>query len=275
VPEPTMGQRISRAKTTLASADEPFALPDDTAYFERLSLVLRVVYLIFNEGYASTTGTELDRIDLAAEAIRLGGLLHDLMPDEGEVTGLLALMLLSHARRAGRITASGALIPLAEQDRSQWDHVLIAEGTRLASLALEQSSTLPGEYVLQASIAALHDQAVSFVMTDWSRILMLYTLLEQVSNNPVVCLNRAVALAMVEGPDAGLQLLDQLAAAGRLPSSHRVPAVRAHLLEQQGNLTAARQLFVEAAARCTNARERDYLTVKAATLGPAGPKRTA
>jgi RNA polymerase sigma factor (sigma-70 family) len=265
VPETTMAQRISRAKRTLAEIDAPFAVPDRTARSERLPQVLRVVYLVFNEGYATSAGPELGRSDLAVEAIRLSRLLHELLPDEAEVTGLLALMVLTEARRPARTTPSGVLVPLGEQDRACWDRALVAEGIALAGAALGQGPV--GEYSAQAAIAALHAEAARYEDTDWARILSLYGLLERLTGSPIVRLNRAVALAMVDGPDAGLALLDDAAAAPELARSHRVLAARAHLLEQKGDREGARAAFAAAAARSTNVRERDYLVTKAAELG--------
>jgi predicted RNA polymerase sigma factor len=269
VPEATMAQRISRAKRTIAGSGEPFALPDPAARDERLAPVLRIVYLIFNEGYATNHGTELERSDLTAEAIRLGRLLHELLPDDAEVTGLLALMLLTEARRDARTTAGGALVPLSEQDRTRWDRSLIAEGTALAMNALDHSSM--GEYAAQAAIAALHDGAPSHDETDWRRILSLYTVLLHRTDSPVVRLNRAVALAMADGPASALVLVDELADDGVLAGSHRVHAVRAHLLEMQGDLCRAKDEYVAAAAGTANTRERDYLTMKAAALDVVSP----
>ncbi|HXA74391.1 MAG TPA: DUF6596 domain-containing protein [Acidimicrobiales bacterium] len=265
VPEATMAQRISRAKGSITKSHEPFALPDADARGERLALVVRVVYLVFNEGYASSHGPELERADLSAEAIRLGRLLHDLAPEEAEVTGLLALMLLTEARRPARTTAAGALVPLQEQERTLWDGSLIVEGTSLVATALEHSPV--GDYTAQAAIAALHDGAPSHEETDWPRILALYTLLERRTDNPVVRLNRAVAVAMVEGPDAALVIVDELATSDTLYESHRVHAVRAHLLEMSGDKDAARAEYITAAGASANTRERDYLIVKAAALG--------
>ena len=264
VPETTMAQRISRAKRTVAESGARFALPDDEAYAERLGLVLRVVYLVFNEGYASSGGPDLDRTDLASEAIRLGRLLHELLPDEPEVSGLLALMLLTEARRTARIAADGALVPLAVQDRARWDRALITEGTALATTALEGQPV--GEYALQAAVAALDDAAPREEDTDWERIRALYTVLDRMTDNPVMRLNRAVAVAMVEGPGPGLALLDELSASGSLARSHRVDAVRAHLLERMGDTDGARSAYIAAAAATDNLRERDYLTAKAAGL---------
>ena len=266
VPEATMAQRISRAKRTLADGGESFALPDVAARAQRLSLVLRVVYLVFSEGYASSGGPDLTRLDLATEAIRLGRLLHELLPDEPEPAALLALMLLTEARRPARTAADGGLVPLAHQDRARWDRALIVEGTALASAALEHGPL--GEYSVQAAVAALHDAAPRYEDTDWERILALYTLLGRMTDSPVVRLNRAVAVAMVDGPDAGLALVDELAASGALARSHRVHAVRAHLLEQKGATAAARAEYVSAAAGTDNLRERDYLTLRATALRP-------
>jgi predicted RNA polymerase sigma factor len=266
VPEATMAQRISRAKRTVAESGARFALPDEGTYAERLALVLRVVYLVFNEGYATSAGPDLDRTDLAAEAIRLGRLLHELLPDQPEASGLLALMLLTEARRPARTAADGALVPLAGQDRARWDRSLITEGTGLVTTALEGEPV--GEYALQAAVAALHDAAPREEDTDWERILALYSVLDGMTDNPVMRLNRAVAVSMVEGPDAGLALLDDLSASGQL-RSHRVHAVRAHLLERTGDTDGARAEYAAAAAGTDNLRERDYLTAKAAALAHA------
>ena len=264
VPEATMAQRISRAKRSVAESQEPFSLPGPETTAGRLALVLRVVYLIFNEGYATSHGPELERAELAAEAIRLGRMLFDLTPAEGEVAGLLSLMLLTEARRPARTTASGALVPLREQDRTLWDRALIAEGTSLAATALELGPM--GEYAAQAAIAAIHDAAPSHEDTDWPRILALYDLLERRNDNPVVRLNRAVAVAMVHGPDAALVILDEIEDTNSAPRSHRVHAVRAHLLEMKGESKAAKSEYAAAAAGSANMSERDYLTMKAAAL---------
>ena len=265
VPEATMAQRISRAKRTVADSGEPFALPDPAHQRARLALVLRVVYLVFNEGYTASAGRELGRTDLAEEAIRIGRLLHELLPDDPEVTGLLALTLLNEARRSARVTDAGTLVPLEQQDRTRWDGALIAEGTALATAALRQGPM--GEYGAQAAIAALHDAAPNYEDTDWNRILTLYGGLERMTKSPVVSLNRAVAVAMVEGPDAALTVLEDVAASGALGRSHRLHAVRAHLLEMKGDAAGARDEYVAAAAAAGNWRERDYLTLKAAGLG--------
>jgi RNA polymerase sigma factor (sigma-70 family) len=262
VPEATMAQRISRAKAKLKAADEPFALPPPGQAGERLPPVLHVLYLIFNEGYAASDGPDLARTDLSGEAIRLARDVHAALPADPEATGLLALMLLTDARRPARTRPGGELVPLAEQDRAHWDRRLITEGLTLLTGALRQGQ--PGEYQVQAAIAALHDQAPSHAQTDWAQILALYDRLEQLTGNPMVALNRAVATAMVHGPGAGLALLDGLG--DRLGDHHRLHSVRAHLLEQAGDGRHAIAEFEAAAARTTNLRERDYLVTKAARL---------
>jgi len=266
VPEATMAQRISRAKAKLKTADEPFALPPPGRGGERLPSVLHVLYLIFNEGYAASDGPDLARTDLSGEAIRLARDVHAALPGDPEATGLLALMLLTDARRPARTRPGGELVPLAEQDRARWDRRLITGGLTLLTGALRQGQ--PGEYQLQAAIAALHDQAPSHAQTDWAQILALYDRLERLTGNPMVALNRAVAMAMVHGPGAGLALLDGLG--DRLGDHHRLHSVRAHLLEQAGDTSGAIAEFEAAAARTTNRRERDYLVTKAARLA-AGP----
>jgi len=267
VPEATMAQRISRAKAKLKEAGEPFALPPPGEGGQRLRSVLHVLYLIFNEGYAASGGPDLARSDLSGEAIRLARDVHAALPQDPEATGLLALMLLTDARRPARTRPGGELVPLAEQDRARWDRRLITEGLTLLTGALRQGR--PGEYQVQAAIAALHDQAASHAQTDWAQILALYDRLEQLTGNPMVTLNRAVATAMVHGPGAGLALLDGLG--GRLGDHHRLRAVRAHLLEQAGDTSGAIAEFQAAAARTTNLRERDYLATKAARLATGPP----
>jgi RNA polymerase sigma factor (sigma-70 family) len=262
VPEPTMAQRISRAKSTLKASGEPFTMPPPGQRATRLRSVRHVMYLLFNEGYASSGGPELARSDLSGEAIRLARALHASLPADPESTGLLALMLLTDARRPARTGPGGELIPLAEQQRSRWDRARITEGMRLITAALEQGR--PGEYQLQAAIAAVHDEAPSHAATDWPRILALYGLLERKTGNPMVTLNRAVAVAMIEGPAAGLALLDGVH--GPLGGHHRFHAVRGHLLEMAGDLPGAAAEFRGAAAGTANLRERDYLTLKAASL---------
>ncbi|MEU4607970.1 sigma-70 family RNA polymerase sigma factor [Kribbella sp. NPDC023972] len=257
VPEATMAQRISRAKQKLRGAT--FEL--DTSE-ERLNNVLHVLYLMFNEGYAASSGPELHRSDLSGEAIRLTRTVHALLPENGQVTGLLALMLLSDARRAARTGSAGELIPLAEQDRSLWNKDYIAEGV---ALAVQAFGTPPlGEYQLQAAIAALHDEVDRPEDTDWPQILALYGLLESLSGNPMVKLNRAIAAAMVQGPDEGLKLLMPLDK--ELAGHYRLDAVRGHLYEMRGDTEAAAHYFREAARRTTSKPERDYLTTKAAVI---------
>ena len=265
VPEATMAQRISRAKAKLKGFDEPFALPPGGGG-ERLRPVLHVLYLLFNEGYAASDGSDLARTDLSGEAVRLARGVHAALPRDAEVTGLLALMLLTDARRPARTGPGGELVPLEDQDRARWDRRLITEGLNLLTGALRQGQ--PGEYQLQASIAALHDQAPSHAGTDWARILALYDRLERLTGNPMVTLNRAVATAMADGPGAGLALLDRLG--DRLGDHHRLHSVRAHLLAQAGDTGGAIAEFEAAAARTTNLRERDYLVTQAARLA-AGP----
>ena len=243
VPEATMAQRISRAKSTIKASDEPFALPPPDEAPERVRSVLHVLYLLFNEGYASSSGPDLARVDLSTEAIRLARAVHAGMPDDPEVAGLLALMLLNDARRPA-LTDDGELVPLAEQDRTLWDRNLIAEGVALITAALRRGQM--GEYQAQAAIAAVHDQAARYDDTDWRQILSLYNVLEKMTGNPMVTLNRAVAIAMVDGPDAGLALLDELG--DRLGDHHRVHSVRAHLLELRGDSEAAIAEFRAAAA---------------------------
>jgi predicted RNA polymerase sigma factor len=262
VTEPTMAQRISRAKAAIKSSAEPFALPPPEEFRDRLRSVLHVLYLLFNEGYTTSGGPDLARADLSTEAIRLARIMRASVPHDPEVTGLLALMLLTEARRPARSGPGGELIPLAEQDRAQWNSALIAEGVVLVSGVL--GSGHAGEYVLQAAIAAIHDQAPSHAATDWSRILVLYNLLETMTANPIVTLNRAVATAMVNGPEAGLAVVDSLSA--RLGDHHRLHSVRAHLLEQAGDVAAAAEEFAAAAARTGNLRERHYLAIQAGRL---------
>jgi RNA polymerase sigma factor (sigma-70 family) len=266
VPEATMGQRISRAKAKIKASGEPFTLPAPGQRPERLRLVLHVLYLLFNEGYTSSSGPDLARTDLSGEAIRLARGIHGAAPEDPEIAGLLALMLLTDARRPARSGADGELIPLAEQDRMLWDRRLIIEGIGLITEALRRGQV--GEYQVQAAIAALHDQAACHADTDWPEILSLYGRLEDMTGNPMVRLNRAVAAAMARGPDAGLALLDGLGE--RLGDHHRLHSVRAHLLEQAGDSAAAIAEFRAAAARTTNLREQQYLTTKAARLARAG-----
>jgi RNA polymerase sigma factor (sigma-70 family) len=264
VPEATMAQRISRAKQSIKTSGIPFSMPSDGERVERLSAVLHVLYLIFNEGYSSSSGAELQRTDLSNEAIRLTREVHRLLPHDGEVAGLLALMLLTDARRAARTGSTGELIPLDEQDRALWDRRMIAEGVALVSAALSSGST--GAYQLQAAIAAIHDEAPSVDETDWQQIVALYDVLDQLSDNPMVKLNRAIAVAMVEGPTAGLELLNALDADPRVADHYRVHGVRAHLLERAGNREQALVHYRAAAAGTTSTPERDYLVLKIARL---------
>ncbi len=260
VPEATMAQRISRAKQRIKTAGVPFQLPDEPDREDRLQVVLQVLYLIFNEGYTASSGPDLQRADLTGEAIRLTRLLHRLLPRDGEVAGLLALMLLTHARRAARTAPDGRLVPLAEQDRTLWDAAAIAEGSGLLSAAL--ATAVLGPYQVQAAIAALHCEAEKATATDWPQILALYSLLERLAPNPMVALNHAVALAMVHGPEAGLRRLAELETP--LHGHHRLEAVRAHLLELAGDTGAAHDAYLLAARRTTSLPERRYLEARAA-----------
>ena len=264
VPEATMAQRISRAKQKIKTSGIPFRMPTPEERGERLSAVLHVLYLIFNEGYASSSGQELQRRDLANEAIRLTRAVHRLLPDATEVAGLLALMLLTDARRLARTTPDGELIPLAEQDRSLWDREAIEEGTALITSAFSRGAV--GFYQLQAAIASLHDEAACAEDTDWPQILALYTVLERLSDNPMVALNHAIAAAMVHGPAKGLELLEALGRDERLAGHYRLDAVRAHLLEMSGQHAAALARYRTAAARTSSIPERNYLLTKAARL---------
>jgi RNA polymerase sigma factor (sigma-70 family) len=264
VPEATLGQRISRAKSTLRAANARFEPPAESEQTQRLNVVLQVLYLIFNEGYTASAGPALVRADLTTEAIRLTRILQGLLPDNGEAAGLLALMLLTDARRAARTTAEGALVPLADQQRSLWNAAEIAEGISLLTRTLGHAPI--GPYQLQAAIAAVHDEAASDADTDWPQILALYSVLERISPSPMVTLNRAVALARVHGPRAGLALLGTLDADERLIHSHRLHAVRAHLLELAGEPLAARDAYLEAARMTASLPEQRYLASMAARL---------
>lgn len=265
VPESTMAQRISRAKQTIRTSGVPLGLPTGADRIERLRLVLHVLYLIFNEGYTSSAGAQLQRTELAAEAIRLTRAVHLLLPDDPEVAGLLALMLFTDARRAARSGPDGELIPLQTQDRALWDRPAIAEGVRLIVAALAKGSV--GPYQLQAAIAAIHDEAARAEDTDWPQILGLYDLLRRMSDNPMVLLNHAIAAAMVGGPRAGLDLLAALDAGGRLRGHYRLDAVRAHLLEMAGDRVGAIAQYRSAAGRTASLPERNYLIMQAARLG--------
>jgi RNA polymerase sigma factor (sigma-70 family) len=269
VPEATMAQRISRAKQRIKSSGVPFRMPTRRDRGERLGAVLHVLYLIFNEGYASSIGPDLQRTDLSNEAIRLTRAVHHLLPADGEVAGLLALMLLTDARRPARTGPDGELVPLTAQDRTLWDRRAIADGVALISAALSRGSI--GAYQLQAAIAAVHDEAARAEDTDWPQIVALYGLLKRMSDNPMVALNHAIAVAMVQGPAAGLALLDALEAGGGLAGHYRMDAVRAHLLEKAGDRAAALAHYRAAAARTASLPERNYLATQAARLA-AGPE---
>jgi RNA polymerase sigma factor (sigma-70 family) len=265
VPEATMAQRISRAKQRIRDAGAAFDLPPAAERSERLAVVLHVLYLVFNEGYASSSGPDVARTDLTAEALRLARAVLRLLPDDGEVAGLVALMLLTDARRPARTRADGSLVPLEEQDRGLWDRAMIAEGVELISATLARSTL--GPYQLQAAIAALHDEAPRAEDTDWPQILALYVLLEGAADNPMVTLNHAVALAMVRGPEAGLDLLAGLDDDPRVAGHHRLAAVRAHLREMAGDREGARADYRTAARRTTSLPEQRYLEGRAARLG--------
>ena len=280
VDEATMAQRISRAKQRIKASGVPFRMPSPGQQAEWLRAVLHVLYLIFNEGYTSSSGSELQRVELTEEAIRLTRIVHRVLPDDGEVAGLLALMLLIDARRPARADAAGELVTLDVQDRTLWDRELVAEGVAVLNAAMGKGQV--GEYRIQAAIAALHDQAPTAEDTDWPQILALYGVLEEISGNPVVRLNRAVAAAMAEGPAAGLALLDEVEEP--LRSHYRLHAVRAHMLEQAGDKEGALADYRVAAARTTSLPEQRYLTTRAARLrraqdvtgvGLARPPRTA
>jgi RNA polymerase sigma factor (sigma-70 family) len=264
VPEATMAQRISRAKASIRKAGGAFELPPVPERGARLGAVLHVLYLIFNEGYTATSGPHLQRPDLTAEAIRLTRAVRASLPQNGEVTGLLALMLLTDARRPARTRPDGALVPLAEQDRHLWDAELIREGVELISESLPRTQI--GPYQLQAAIAAVHDEAERAEDTDWRQILALYDLLERTAPGPMVSLNRTVALAMVRGPEAGLEQLDALSADERLRGHHRLHTVRAHLLEMAGDRAGARESFWRAARGTTSLPEQRHLEARAARL---------
>jgi len=264
VPEATMAQRISRAKATIKTSGIRFEMPEGDAR-ERLLAVQHVLYLIFNEGYTASSGENLTAPSLSDEAIRLTRLLRGLLPEDGETAGLLALMLLTDARRPARTLPDGALVPLAEQDRTRWTSASIAEGIELISEALERGAV--GPYQLQAAIAAVHDEAPTMEDTDWPQILGLYELLEKVAPNPMTTLNRAVAVAMVHGPRAGLELVAALESDEGMARSHRLLATRAHLRELAGDREGAASDYREAARRTASVPERRYLTGRAVALG--------
>ena len=265
VPEATMAQRISRAKKSIEESGVPFEAPGPRERGERLGTVMQVLYLIFSEGYTASAGPELQRTDLSGEAIRLARMLRDLVPDDAEVAGLLALMLLTDARRAARTGPSGELVPLDRQDRSRWDRDAFGEGVALVTAAISRGAI--GAYQLQAAIAAVHDEAPSTEETDWAEILALYGLLARIDESPMVRLSQAIALAMVHGPAAGLARLDELAQDPRLAEHHRLDAARAHLLERAGDRDGARACYRRAAMRTASTSERDYLLTQAARLG--------
>jgi RNA polymerase sigma factor (sigma-70 family) len=267
VPEATMAQRISRAKQTIKDSSVAFGMPGTAELAAPLDAVMHVLYLLFSEGYAASSGPEVVRSDLSGEALRLTRMLHRLVPREPEVAGLLALLLLTDARRAARTGSSGQLIPLDQQDRSLWDGGAIAEGVALISATLPRGAV--GPYQLQAAVAAVHDEAASADATDWAQILALYSVLRRMSDNPMVDLNHAIAVAMVHGPSVGLERLDALDTDPRLAGSHRLDAVRAHLLERMGDRDRAVALYRRAAERTTSTAERNYLLAHAARLSEA------
>jgi RNA polymerase sigma factor (sigma-70 family) len=266
VPEPTMAARISRAKQRIKAAGSSFSLPEGPEREERLAVVLHVLYLIFNEGYTASSGGDLDRVDLAREAIRLTRLVRAQLPEDGEVAGLLALMLLTHARREARSTAAGDLVPLDAQDRAHWDRALIDEGTGLAKASLAGPAL--GPYQLQAAIAATHADAATAAETNWRQVHALYLILERIAPNPMVTLNRAIALAETEGPRAGLALLSTLDGDERMAGHHRLLSVRAHLLEQAGDPAGAYELYRRAAKSTASLAEQRYLESRASRVRP-------
>ncbi|MEV7501259.1 DUF6596 domain-containing protein [Streptomyces sp. NPDC093018] len=277
VPEATMAARISRAKQRVRAAGSTFGAPEGPELKERLPVVLHVLYLIFNEGYTASSGDRLDRPDLAHEAVRLTRAVHTQLPEDGEVTGLLALMLLTEARRPARTTPSGDLVPLAEQDRTTWDRTLIEEGTALVRTALAGPAL--GPYLLQAAIAATHADAAKAEETNWAQVHALYLILERIAPNPMVTLNRAIALAETEGPEAGLTLLATLDGDDRMARHHRLLSVRAHLLERAGDIQGAYDHYRRAAKATAGLAEQRYLQARAARLsggasgGTDGPGR--
>jgi RNA polymerase sigma factor (sigma-70 family) len=273
VPEATMAQRISRAKQSIRSSGVGFSMPRPEERHDRLGAVLHVLYLIFNEGYVTSSGNAHQRLDLSSEAIRLARALHENLPENVEVSGLLALMLLTDARRAARSGPNGEIVPLDEQDRGLWNKDAIAEGVQLVTNAM--SRDVPGSYLLQAAIAAVHDEAPTAEATDWPQIVALYNVLMQLSDNPMVALNHAVAVAMVQGPSAGLALLQKLDSDPRIKDHYRLDAVRAHLLERAGHVTAALSYYEAAAAKTSSIPERNYLLLKLASLRSSEGPRSA
>jgi RNA polymerase sigma factor (sigma-70 family) len=264
LPEATVGQRISRAKARIRDTGAKFRVPTAREREERLPAVLHVLYLIFNEGYTATSGAVLNRVELTSEAIRLTRQLRESLPDEGEVAGLLALMLLTDARRSARTGPDGALISLAEQDRRRWDPAAIAEGVAIIEATLPVAK--PGPYQLQAAIAAVHDEAADVEATDWPQILALYDVLTAIAPGPMVALNRTVAVAMVRGPAAELAELNDATADPALRGHHRVDAVRAHLLDELGEPDAAREYYLRAARRTRSLPEQRYLLDRASRI---------
>ena len=261
VPEATMAQRISRAKQTIKTSRVPFQVPGSAERAERLGAVLHVLYLVFNEGYSTSAGSDLHRTDLSNEAIRLARMLRELLPGEAEVAGLLALMLLTDARRPARTDAAGQIVPLDEQDRSLWNRALIGEGAALLAHTLAAETV--GPYQIQAAIAAVHDEASSFEDTDWPQIHALYETLRGIADNPMIALNQAVALAMVHGPAAALAQIDALDRDPRIAGHYRIDAVRGHLFEMAGDRARAQVHYRAAAERTASIPERNYLTAKA------------
>lgn len=267
VPEATMAQRLSRARETIKSSGVPFEQPTPADYQARLGSVMRVLYLVFNEGYVASSGPELQRVDLSNEALRLAKMLRRLLPNEAEVAGLLALMLLTDARREARTGSSGELIPLDHQDRARWDRAQIEQGTALITQTFARGAV--GPYQVQAAIAALHDAAPSTEATDWEEIVSLYSLLLRMGDNPLVSLSHAIALSMVQGPAAGLERLAELEKDSRLAGQHRLDAARGHLLERSGDRPGAIAAYLRAAAKTASSAERDYLLLRAARLREA------
>ncbi|MFI1093278.1 RNA polymerase sigma factor [Streptomyces sp. NPDC020917] len=270
VPEATMAARISRAKQRVKAAGSTFALPEGAELDARLQVVLQVLYLIFNEGYTASSGSALHRADLAREAIRLTRTVHAQLPDDDEVSGLLALMLLTHARRAARTTAAGDLVPLEEQDRTLWDRALIDEGTDLVKASLAGPAL--GPYQLQAAIAATHADAATAAETDWRQVHALYLILERIAPNPMVTLNRAIALSEAEGPRAGLALLATLDGDERIAGHHRLLSARAHLLEKTGDFGEAYACYRRAAKGTASLAEQRYLETRAGRVARLGPE---
>ncbi|KPM53732.1 RNA polymerase subunit sigma-24 [Frankia sp. R43] len=270
VPEATMAARISRAKQRIRAAGSSFSLPGGAEHAERLRVVLHVLYLIFNEGYVASSGSELHRADLAHEAIRLTRMVHAQLPEDSEVTGLLALMLLTHSRRQARATAAGDLVPLDEQDRARWDRGMVDEGTELAAASLAGPAL--GPYQLQAAIAATHADAATAAETNWPQVHALYLILERIAPNPMVTLNRAIALAETKGPPAGLELLATLDGDERMAGHHRLLSVRAHLLERNGDPAGAYEHYRRAARATASLAEQRYLEARASRVRLRQPR---